>query len=66
MQRQTKTKRIMTNLEKLHLNNVKVSLHYCLENLQSLDLLQIRNIMHLLINKINEKQNEKSEATNRK
>lgn len=52
----------MTNLEKLHLNNVKVSLHYCL------DLLQIRNIMHLLINKINEKQNEKSDEneTNRK
>ena len=56
----------MTNLEKLHLNNVKVSLHYCLENLQSLDLLQIRNIMHLLINKINEKQNEKSETNNGK
>lgn len=56
----------MTNLELLQLNHVKNGLEYALENLTSLDLLQIRNIMHLLITKINEKRNEKSETNNGK
>ena len=58
----------MTNLEKLHLNHLCNSLDYAIENLTSLDLLQVRNIIHLLKKTIKDKTNEKSDEneTNRK
>lgn len=55
----------MTNLEKLHLNHLCNSLDYATENLTSLDLLKVRNIIILLRNEIKNKLNEKT-ATNGK
>lgn len=58
MQRQTKTKNTMENIEKLHLNHLRNALNYATENLTSLDLLRIRNIIILLRNEITNKLNE--------
>ena len=63
MQRQNK--KIMENIEKLHLNHLRNSLDYATENLTSFDLLRIRNIIFLLRNGITNKLNEKT-ATNGK
>ena len=56
----------MTNFEKLHLNHLCNSLDYAIENLTSFDLLQIRNLIHLLKKTIKDKTNEKSDEKNGK
>lgn len=60
-----KQKNIMENIEKLYLRHLQNSLEYASENLTSLDLLRVRNIIILLRNEIINKLNEKT-ATNDK
>lgn len=52
MQRQTKTKKIMTAFEKMCLQHTKNNLFFMLENVTDIELLKIRNIATLLIHEI--------------